>query len=450
MSANTVKRAGGGHEEGPGPADFFNNDVQHFLGWIWVAFVCVFFMYQVIFHFVRYIRTVACLNNETQRYFAKPHVLFAWFKKNCLEAPLFGTRHHREFKLSAAIGVGTLPSRLQTFLLLGYFSTNVGFCFWSIDFSGDYSKVAGEFRNRTGIMSTINMIPLFLLAGRNNPVIKLTGISFDTMNLIHRWFGRITVLEAVCHTAAWMAAKVHTKGWVAVWASIQNSEFIMTGFIATVAFVFLLIQSPSAIRHAFYEVFLHCHIIGAAVALGGLWIHLKERPQQLMLYGVVALWVMERLWRVVRLVTNNVGSGGTKAEVEVLPGDALRVTVRMARPWTFRPGQHAYLYMPSVGLWTNHPFSIAWSEEEEDLSTMTDEKGLPMNRQDILEANKTSMSFIIRRRTGFTETLYKKADLSAAGRFSTSAYVEGPYGKSQSLFPHAYFPSFFFLQFIPY
>jgi hypothetical protein len=124
--------------------------------------------------------------------------------------------------------------------------------------------------------------------------------------------------------------------------------------------------------------------------------------------------------------------------VEVLPGDALRVTVRMARPWTFRPGQHAYLYMPSIGLWTNHPFSLAWSEEEEDLNVTTmiaDEKGLPMNRQDILESQKTNMSFIIRRRTGFTEKLYKKADLAAAGKFSTTAFVEGPYGECRSLLP---------------
>lgn len=209
----------------------------------------------------------------------------------------------------------------------------------------------------------------------------------------------------------------------------------------TVAFFFLLIQSPSPIRHSFYEVFLHGHIVGAALALGAVWVHLDGREQQFMLYGVLALWVMERTLRFVRLVGRNVGSGGTSADVEVLPGDALRVTVRMARPWTFRPGQHAYLYMPSVGLWTNHPFSVAWSEEEETnsiASSMSEEKGLPMNRQDILEQSKTSMSFIIRRRTGFTDKLFRKADLSAAGRFSTSAFVEGPYGKCRRIF----FPRF--------
>jgi hypothetical protein len=216
----------------------------------------------------------------------------------------------------------------------------------------------------------------------------------------------------------------------------------MTGFIATVAFVFLLIQSPSPVRHSFYEVFLHGHIVAAAIAVGGVWVHLEGMKHQRMMYGVVALWVMERAWRFFRLVKGNVGNGGTQADVEVLPGDALRVTVRMARPWTFRPGQHAYLYIPSVGLWTNHPFSVAWSEEEEDLSItnmVADEKSLPMNRQDILESRKTSMSYIIRRRTGFTEKLYKKADLSAGGKFTCSAYAEGPYGECRTLLPGSNF-----------
>ncbi|KAL5116444.1 hypothetical protein ACEQ8H_005680 [Pleosporales sp. CAS-2024a] len=429
--APLANRAAQAASPGDKTAAMENMDVQHYLGYIWSVIVAVFTLYQVVLFLVRYIRTVSCLGNETQRYFAAPNFYYARFKKSCLDAPLFRTRHHREFKLSSAIGIGTLPSRLQTFFLVGYFGVNVGFCIWRIDYSS-FAAGAHQLLSRSGVMAVINMIPLFLLAGRNNPIITLTGISFDTMNLIHRWFGRMVVLEAIAHATCWISLKVKTKGWEAVQASITGSTFIMTGFIGVVAFTFLLLQSPSPIRHSFYEVFLHGHIAGAALALGAVWVHLRERPQQLMLYGVVALWAMERSLRFARLVLRNVGSGGTKADVEVLPGDALRVTVRMARPWSFRPGQHAYLYIPSVGLWTNHPFSIAWSEEEEDVnassSTLADEKGLPMNRQDILEHHKTTMSFIIRRRTGFTDKLFKKADLSAEGRFSTSAFVEGPYG----------------------
>jgi predicted ferric reductase len=419
-----AKRAGHGKEDMTAVND--NINVQHYLGRIWWCFVAAFTLYQVILYFVRYIRLVSCLGNETQRYFSIPNAAFARFKKSCIDAPLFRTRHHREFKLSSAIGVGTLPSRMQTFFLVGYFFVNFGFCIYKIEYSS-FAAGAGVLLSRSGILAVINMIPLFLLAGRNNPIIKLTGISFDTMNLIHRWFGRIVILEAIAHTVCWMALKVQTKGWATVQASINGSTFIMSGFIGTVAFVFLLIQSPSPVRHSFYEVFLHGHIIGAALALGAVWVHLDKRPQQFMLYGVVALWAMERFLRFARIIVNNVGKGGTQADIEVLPGDALRITVRMARPWTFRPGQHAYLYMPSIGLWTNHPFSIAWSEEEEDMSHV-DEKNLPMNRQDILQKSKTSMSFIVRRRTGFTDKLFRKADLSASGRFSTSTFVEGPYG----------------------
>ncbi|OSS50819.1 hypothetical protein B5807_04393 [Epicoccum nigrum] len=422
---NVVKRAGHGQEDPT--AGLENIDVQNYLGRIWWCFVVAFALYQVILYFVRYVRTVSCLNNDTQRYFSIPNHWYARFKKSCLDAPLWRTRHHREFKMSSAINVGTLPSRLQSFLLVGYFATNVGFCFWKIDYSS-FSAGAGELLSRSGIMSVMNMIPLFLLAGRNNPIIKLTGISFDTMNLVHRWFGRIVILEALAHTICWIANKVHTKGWAVVQASITGSTFIMTGFIGTVAFTFLLLQSPSPVRHAAYEVFLHGHIVGAALALGAVWVHLDKRPQQMMLYGVVAIWAAERFLRFFRLIINNVGNGGSSADVEVLPGDALRITVKMARPWSFRPGQHAYLYMPSIGLWTNHPFSIAWSDEEEDPHHI-DEKGLPMTTTDLaLQKSKTSMSFIVRRRTGFTDKLFRKADLSASGRFSTSCYAEGPYG----------------------
>lgn len=191
----------------------------------------------------------------------------------------------------------------------------------------------------------------------------------------------------------------------------------------------ILLTSPSIFRHAFYETFLHIHILLSALAVAAVWIHLKSLRQQVIILGVIVIWVAERSQRLYSIIRNNLGRGGTKAQVEALPGDAIRITLRVARPWTFRPGQHVYLYLPSVGMWTSHPFSIAWSDEEQDLS---DEKGLPMDRMDVLSRQKTTMSLIIRRRTGFTEQLWKKAEKSPEGKFTSNAIVEGPYG-SQSL-----------------
>lgn len=102
----------------------------------------------------------------------------------------------------------------------------------------------------------------------------------------------------------------------------------------------------------------------------------------------------------------------------------------MARPWTFRPGQHVYICIPSVGLWTYHPFSVAWNEKE---NLPTDEKGLVMTQQDVTSGQKETISLLVRRRTGFTDTLYKRAAKGVDGHVYLSTFVEGPYGAIQDL-----------------
>jgi NAD(P)H-flavin reductase len=59
-----------------------------------------------------------------------------------------------------------------------------------------------------------------------------------------------------------------------------------------------------------------------------------------------------------------------------------------------------------------------------------------MNRQDVLSMRKTSMSFVIRARTGMTNTLYQRAAASPEGRLITTCFVEGPYGGEHRL--HSY------------
>jgi len=190
----------------------------------------------------------------------------------------------------------------------------------------------------------------------------------------------------------------------------------------------MALQANSVLRHAFYETFKYLHIALAILVIIGIWFHLSlaNLPQITLLYGVIAIWVAERSRRILTIIYRNIGKGGTTTLVEALPGNACRVTLDLARPWSFKPGQHAYLYMPAVGLMTSHPFSVAWSEEAEK-PDLSDEK-LAMNRQDILAMQKTSMSFIIRARTGFTNKLFKKAEASEGGKFYTKCYAEGPYG----------------------
>ncbi|QSZ34987.1 hypothetical protein DSL72_007849 [Monilinia vaccinii-corymbosi] len=407
-------------------ANLLNQDFYHYLFFVLASLAVAMVVWRVAMETIKYVRTMASLNSETQRFFAIPSSRFAKFKKHVLYAPILGKRHNREMQLGRAVNVGTLPTRLQFFFLLGYFATNIAFCLVSISWSESFETVAKQVRNRTGILAVVNMIPLFIMAARNNPLINWLNLSFDTFNLLHRWTGRIVTLQVVAHTAAWAAGKVHASGWAPVWEALRAGQMVTWGLVATIASLLIMIQASSPIRHAAYETFKYLHILLIIAFIVGVYYHLKlaHIPQLPLLWGVIALWVAERATRVIKVAYRNFGKAGSRTLVEALPGKAVRVTVDMARPWKFTPGQHAYLYMPSIGLFQSHPFSVAWSEEAEDLS----EEKLVMNRQDILAMKKTSMSFVIRARTGFTEKLFQKAEASPEGKLHTRCWAEGPYG----------------------
>lgn len=168
------------------------------------ALVVLLFGYRLVVSGVRYLRTVTTLQNDTQRYFRQPNQLFAFFKEHLFYAPLFGTRHHNELRLARGWGVGILPTRFQSFFLAGVIGVNVLLCALGIEWSDmPSSNSLNHLRNRSGTLAVINMIPLVVLAGRNNPLIPLLNMSYDTFNLMHRWFGRIVVAEMVTHTVAW-------------------------------------------------------------------------------------------------------------------------------------------------------------------------------------------------------------------------------------------------------
>ena len=169
-------------------------------------------IYRVVIHSVRYIRTLACLNNDTQRYFKMPSLAFCSIKQHLFYAPLFSRRHRQPVSIGP-MNVGILPSRFQTLFLAAVVVMNTVFCVRGIEWHGPKLIMLHHFRNRTGTLSVINMLPLVVLAGRNNPLIRLLNISFDTFNLCHRWFGRIVVAEVVAHSAAQIYSMTYKSGF---------------------------------------------------------------------------------------------------------------------------------------------------------------------------------------------------------------------------------------------
>ena len=58
----------------------------------------------------------------------------------------------------------------------------------------------------------------------------------------------------------------------------------------------------------------------------------------------------------------------TSAQVEGLPGEAIRLTPRIASPFLFHPRRHIFLYVPSIGFWASHSLPVAWSQEEHSVA----------------------------------------------------------------------------------
>ncbi|KAF8473308.1 ferric reductase like transmembrane component-domain-containing protein [Kalaharituber pfeilii] len=446
-------------------------------------------------------RQILLLHTNTReafKYWATPaHWSISFTKKHILWAPVGRIKHNREIRLSSAISFGTLPTRLQAILLLVYFGSNAVYCTILLNWQLPRPQLIAEFRGRTGVLAVVNMVPLFLLAGRNNPLIWIFGISFDTWNLIHRWMGRVVALESTCHVVAWTINKVETSehGWYSVWQIIQESQFVLTGLLGGIAFTAILIHSASPVRHAAYETFLHLHIAFATLGLVGVFYHLKidKLPQIIYIFICIGIWSYDRLSRLLRLLYRNCGRRMTRFRIQALPGGggACRVDIEMTRPWKYTPGSHAYVYLPWVSLWQSHPFSIAWSNfpgkricgtedaektsitrpetassiysndlEMADIEKMTStamfvERANPaattrntirltrnrdnrvkLGPDDIPWSERNTISMVISKRTGMTKTLWEMANRCSNKTLYLKGFLEGEYGAQHGLYSH--------------
>ncbi|PLN79544.1 ferric reductase [Aspergillus taichungensis] len=395
------------------------------------VFVLLFFGRACIQYHHRY-RLKQALQKNDQARFVRPNQLAASLKKHVFYAPLLSTRHSREFRLLGRFHMGALPLRLETGLLAGYVLLNLIFIVALIDWWQIYKEKMFQLKYAAGHLAVMNSPALVLTAGRNNPLIWLLGVPFDTFNLLHRWVGRVMVVGAIVHMSCVVAGDAREMTMAEITHMLWSRPFYICGMIALISFVVIFFQSLSPIRHAWYEAFLHFHIILAILAFVALWYHLQNLAMQKVLLVTLILWGLDRAGRLGSVIWRNFSKRRTTATVELLPGDVARVDVVMARSWTFRAGQYMYLYIPSLGLWTSHPFSVAWTSSE---PVSTDEKRTSGDSFNVLldPPERTTMSFLIKRRDGFTNKLLGKVNTAEEGRFSATALAEGPFGGLHSL-----------------
>lgn len=196
------------------------------------AIVVSIFIYRTVVRSVRYFRTLTCLNNENQQFFKSPNPMYSWMKRHLLDAPLFRRRHQRQLRMGP-VEMGILPTRFQSLLLVGIIAMNVVLCAYGIEWNGPFMTKLKHLRNRSGTLALVNMIPLVLMAGRNNPFIRLLDISYDTFNLMHRWFGRIVAALAITHATVEITSIASTGGWENFTHTLKEVRLITFGFVVS-------------------------------------------------------------------------------------------------------------------------------------------------------------------------------------------------------------------------
>lgn len=211
QSLSKSEDGGHGRAEMLTRAEALNVNFSKMTIWLGGSVLLLLVLWAAILHFSAYIRLLANLNSDTQRYFIPSNTHWSFLRRHVIYAPLLRKRHNHEIRLSSAINFGTLPTRFQAALLIGIIAMNITLCCITSPLGSSEEELLATIRNRTGTMAVVNLIPMMIMAGRNNPLIRLLDIPFDTWNLIHRWLGRLVILETFAHVIAWMVNKVHTS-----------------------------------------------------------------------------------------------------------------------------------------------------------------------------------------------------------------------------------------------
>ncbi|PKS10136.1 hypothetical protein jhhlp_001886 [Lomentospora prolificans] len=271
---------------------------------------------------------------------------------------------------------------------------------------------------------TVTQIPLvYMLAMKTNPIGLITGISHERLNWLHRWVSRTMFVTATVHGfhfwTQWVLADF-------VELELKIMPMVKYGLGGWAVLLWMFVTSFYPIRSIGYEVFVLQHVLSAVIFI---WLMYKHLPP-IAMYNVwlaVGFIAFDRAARWALIAFRNfklkVGGApcmgrkrvGHEAIVRTVSESTTIVTVRDAH-FKWRPGQHLYLWMPTVGPTEAHPYTIACAHKIAG------------------ECVCNSVELVIRKHGGFSKRLHSAARKAQdkGELMRTTAFVYGPYGSPPS------------------
>ncbi|KIJ53374.1 hypothetical protein M422DRAFT_202279 [Sphaerobolus stellatus SS14] len=267
--------------------------------------------------------------------------------------------------------------------------------------------------NRAGTIAASQTTLIVALAGKNNIVSLLTGVSYEKLNIVHRAVARVVLLSVWVHAwGRWKIGFTGTDNWDEYW--------LRGGAVAAGAWTLIVFSSVRPIRRVMYEVFYYSHTILAVIALFAAYFHMQQARPGLGVYVWPALfiWGLDRALRLCRMIFFNIPflhRNISPSKLEILSSDAVRLTVSR-RFISWHPGQSMFITLPDISSLPieSHPFTI---------SSVDSKIGGNIGEKELV--------FIIRARDGFTARLRDVAR-DHSGK-SVNVILDGPYGAPPNL-----------------
>ncbi|KAH7346134.1 hypothetical protein BKA66DRAFT_478223 [Pyrenochaeta sp. MPI-SDFR-AT-0127] len=317
----------------------------------------------------------------------------------------------------------TLPTNAVSLLVLAWVALSIFYNLYRMPLSFLYLFV---FADRCGIIFISNLPLLYLLAAKNQPIQRLTGYSYESLNIFHRRVGEVMCFEAF----------MHFLGMFAVWYGMLRhlgftlvhfifNRVVLLGLAAFIAYELIYFTSLGSFRQRWYEVFLALHIGLQIAGLVFLWFHhYTSRPY----VGIsMAIFLVDRLVYRMWLKSSSHPATLTVMEDEetlllstnweVEESTSALAPKNMRHGW--KPNEHIFISVPALSrkhAIQSHPFTIF--------------SAAPTTTQDT-DGKHAWFTLLIRAQaeSGFTHTLLRHARQSPQTRIR----LDGPYGSSHAL-----------------
>lgn len=305
-----------------------------------------------------------------------------------------------------------IPPFGMVYLVALHFAAVVALEFTGVtpDLYGDQYSIALSIK---AAWLAVAQVPLLiLLAGKNNLIGFVTGVSYERLNVLHRWTARVLLFLATLHMGTanyiWNEFGLRQLEW-------STDACVPTGFAVWAILVWINVSAVLPLRHVSYEFFVVQHLISFFGFIIALMMHLPTTAlsSRLWIYVPIALYIVDRLVRFTRFFANN--AKGCRAVLEHLDGDATKIRVCNSSITNWRPGAFVLLSLPRLTPGQSHPATIA--------STPTSHGG--------------DLVFILKTQRGFTRRLAQVASEQCEALVDTKhprqvqpmfALIDGPYG----------------------